>query len=637
MAFQRASNAKVYGDSLDSYVSNLSQTLATQISVRNTADETAFNKAVLENNISLDDQLSYRKQQLKDVSDDPAERTRIKNEISALTNQIEQKKFSDAYLQKVSDFQSGLSSIDSVISFLTDQKADATDPTILDTINKNLSDASAIKFNLTKQLLTDSTNYALNDKSASVINTQIAKVSSAKATALLNGDEATSSMLDLQLQSLTKALAENTITNDVQSLAVSTMSGYSSATNLLDAFNAKIANSAGDGSVTVGGVTYGSAKEFWTYKRDSYVADQSDNGLFGRLASEADSAIKVADSKNLLTAGNISSYTSDIDSLAGRPELAGYDAKIAATKQGALQDGANLVADNTVNQYAIDYDITKATSTLSNLTSLGVNVSDAFTKIIVAGASVKQGQVNNILAAAQTALQNDPTLTPEAALQQALAAGAGTVLSPNDLTNRSESQIATDANNTAQGSTATNDSRTTIQQPTTPLATPAGTGGTDGTKSITVKNGETLSSIAARELGSAAKYSDLAAFNNIQDPNKIQAGQIIKIPGTPTAPTTPTTPVTPVTTTPSTPVTPVPTKPPVAPAPPSPAAPAPTPTTTPAPKSTYNGGSIVDYLTTTGKDSSFTSRTNLAKQNGISNYTGTADQNTQLLKTLRGF
>lgn len=50
----------------------------------------------------------------------------------------------------------------------------------------------------------------------------------------------------------------------------------------------------------------------------------------------------------------------------------------------------------------------------------------------------------------------------------------------------------------------------------------------------------------------------------------------------------------------------------------------------------YTGSSIVDYLKSVGQDSSFSARTNLAKQQGISNYTGTADQNLKLLGILRG-
>lgn len=52
----------------------------------------------------------------------------------------------------------------------------------------------------------------------------------------------------------------------------------------------------------------------------------------------------------------------------------------------------------------------------------------------------------------------------------------------------------------------------------------------------------------------------------------------------------------------------------------------------------YTGGSIVDYLGSTGKDSSFGSRQKLYQQAGLQmgNYTGSAQQNTALLNALRG-
>jgi len=48
----------------------------------------------------------------------------------------------------------------------------------------------------------------------------------------------------------------------------------------------------------------------------------------------------------------------------------------------------------------------------------------------------------------------------------------------------------------------------------------------------------------------------------------------------------------------------------------------------------YSGNSIIDYLNSVGKASDFNSRAKLASQNGISNYTGTAAQNLQLLGIL---
>ncbi len=51
--------------------------------------------------------------------------------------------------------------------------------------------------------------------------------------------------------------------------------------------------------------------------------------------------------------------------------------------------------------------------------------------------------------------------------------------------------------------------------------------------------------------------------------------------------------------------------------------------------STYTGASIVDYLSSIGQPSDFSSRAALAATNGIPNYIGSQSQNTQLLNTLR--
>ena len=56
----------------------------------------------------------------------------------------------------------------------------------------------------------------------------------------------------------------------------------------------------------------------------------------------------------------------------------------------------------------------------------------------------------------------------------------------------------------------------------------------------------------------------------------------------------------------------------------------------PTQPSGYNGNSIVDYLNSIGKDSSYSARKKYAQQYGISNYSGTASQNLALLNAMRG-
>ena len=51
-----------------------------------------------------------------------------------------------------------------------------------------------------------------------------------------------------------------------------------------------------------------------------------------------------------------------------------------------------------------------------------------------------------------------------------------------------------------------------------------------GDATYTVKSGDTLSAIAQQYFGDAMRYKDIAHFNNISDPDHIQAGQVLKIP-----------------------------------------------------------------------------------------------------------
>lgn len=64
--------------------------------------------------------------------------------------------------------------------------------------------------------------------------------------------------------------------------------------------------------------------------------------------------------------------------------------------------------------------------------------------------------------------------------------------------------------------------------------------------------------------------------------------------------------------------------------------PASKPAASPKPKGDQKTTSVVDYLKSIGADSSFANRKKLAAKYGIKNYTGTAAQNNQLLKKLRG-
>lgn len=623
MAYSRATTStKIKGDSLDTFVSNLGKAFDDQLTIRNADAEIKFNQMVLEQDISLEAQLEYRKNQLKEIQIKD-EKKRISGEVSTLTQRIGEKKFTDQYTEKLINLSSGVESIDNVLQWLKDSKATATDQNIIDAINKQITDKEATRYSLVKQTMENETSYAVTSKEASIINDQINKVNTARSKALLSGDNLLVSSYDLQLQTLKKTQTENSIQKDMTNFAVSAISGYTTALDLLDSYNSKIASANYDGPVTVGGTTYGSAKEFWTYKRDSYLSDNSKDGFFTQFKSEVDNKIKTDNSKNTLTQGALSNKISAYDSLSSRPELQSFNQQIQTYKQDSLQTGANLVADNIYNNYSTDYDINTAVGGLNALKDLGANVSDSYSKVLTLGSQIKSQQVSNILSTANNLVQTG--LSPEQAISQAIAQGAGATISPKEAVTKTEGQIAGGFATGATNSSFTNDPRLTISSPSgttppaptsTPTSTPPATGGSSIVDFLNSKGQDS-------SYGARAKLAQQYGIQNYTG-SAAQNTQLLGILSSQTN----TKPVATVT-------TPTPTQPA-----PQPVAAPKSAVTTPAPSTgkigaTYTGISVVDFLNKAGQASDFTSRSKLAQQYGIQNYTGTAEQNTKLLTTLK--
>lgn len=553
MAYERAAASQVLAEGLDGFVQSKLDALKTQMTLRNSADEERFNRAVLEQGISLDDQLAFRKDQLKDIQDDPAEAKRIRGEISTLTQRVAAKKFDDAYTNQLIANESGAESIDSVVSFLKDQKDKTTDPTMRAKIDQALVQQTANRFDITQRAMTDQTNYALNDKTPTIIDAQIAKVQSAKNSAILSGNSDLLTNYDLQLQSLSKAKNEGEIERSTKDMAVATLAGNSSATALLDSYNGKLASAASTGPVTIGGVTYNSPKEFWQFKRDSYISDNSGNGFFDRFNQEQKDRLQTKNSSNTLTNNDLTQTTAGYDALTNRPELASYVTNINNGKQGVLQGGADLRAQSVVNNYLVDYDVNKAFSDLTALKALGVNVEDAQTKILLHAADVKESQVGKIFSTAQSLLQANPGMTPQEAIDQAVKTGAGIALSPTQLVTKNEQQIANESATAAAKGSVLPEPRTTATvdaaklTPTPPPVAPT-------TNDVSQKYGIVGKAVYDKATGQAFtneqdffKASGLTSFQNV----KFDTNYAPPVPGaSPTLQNTPSAPAAPAATTP---------------------------------------------------------------------------------------
>ena len=85
MAYERLSEQKTIATNLGSFIDSQMNLISQARLRKNLEDESQFNRAVLEDNLTLDQQLEWRKNQLSKITKgDKDERRRIRDEISTL-------------------------------------------------------------------------------------------------------------------------------------------------------------------------------------------------------------------------------------------------------------------------------------------------------------------------------------------------------------------------------------------------------------------------------------------------------------------------------------------------------------------------------------------------------------------------
>ncbi len=182
-------------------------------------------------------------------------------------------------------------------------------------------------------------------------------------------------------------------------------------------------------------------------------------------------------------------------------------------------------------------------------------------------------------------------------------------------TNQQNEKTAAEGKVTAMATNAADKAMTAqTGDPSNPLTVQGGTGTTAGTPNVTPPTSSTSNN---NQISDAQTKAIQDSINKIQSGiNNVAASQGVTLSQNSNGSYTSTPVTTPKTTTPA----PAPVQTPAAPA-----------------KSTYSGSSIVDYLGSTGAANDYASRAALAAKQGITGYTGTAAQNTQLLTKLRGY
>jgi len=451
MAYEKLSQKKQIATNLGTFIDS-QLLLITQNRVRkNLADEQKFNKAVLEDNITLDQQIEFRKNQLKNIeTGDRDERLRLKNEISSLKDRKEQEDFTNKYIEELTKLNSGTQSIDNTLKWLRTTMNNTTDSAIKSNIKENITQLESKLYEQRKTALQYNTNYASESQDIEIIDKQKTRINDARVQAINAGNDDYVALLDLQMQSLDKAGTEAKISKALLNMSVATMTG-NSATALLNEFNSQLEQADKNTPVNIGGIRYESASQFWEAKRGEYLNDRTANGFFTRYQSELNDQVTYKSTRNILSNDALKDVSNWYDTLKERPELTEYLERIDQDKQKSLTATADLRGNNILNNFALNLDANKALKELAYIQdSYGVDQSLNYQKIVSSAAKEKQDQVSQILSTMSSIMSANPGTTNEQAMEMAIKSGAGATVTPEDLATKKATDIIGGLSDTAQ-------------------------------------------------------------------------------------------------------------------------------------------------------------------------------------------
>lgn len=578
--------------------------------------DAAFAKAVADG-MPYSDQIELRKQQIESAKSSPfadgAYIDSLEGSLADTKKLARYDTYRTKYADTLSELRQGKDGVQSQIDTLQSQVNTITDPALALEMKGHIAELYQLS-SLHDKIIADNEKKKIDfDGTVPVITAGIAKLQQEKTSALMRGDAETAGYIDQYMSNANKHLQQAKVDDVMTAFSVKVATTKTDAVTKLDMLRAQAASADSVSPITVNGSNYASAKEYWnsvmgsylngTGGRNAYGAQTGDfKNFFSELHNDISMNVSALEARDkYATNATLDSIKSTFDTLSARPELAPYLTLINQYKEATLASAAVSNIETTIKRGdQSPAALQLASANLKNIqATYGVNTEDAQ------------------LALSQKALEY---ATNKAKGLYGKPSGGQIINTAKDL----------GIFNVAGGNNP-------INAPI-PGSEPTPTSATDSAGSVAAMakqygiDNYTGTSDQVSQLMSAIHASYANPSPNGQTPSTPSA-----TPTTPSATDT-TTPKPPTTTTPNPPTDPSIAAPqtttPAAPTTPAPAAVAPTPA--PVAPAAYGGGSITDYLASKGQASDFASRSKLAATSGITNYTGSADQNTALLTKLRG-
>ena len=563
--------------------------------------EAEFQKAIA-NGLSYDEQLLMRKKQMEDEKksgfSDPEYILSLEKSISD-TNKLNRfNKYRTKYTQSLAEMSAGKINEEQYVSVLNSQLEGVDDPELRLEIQGNIAEGEAKLKTYNNTILSNQIKKAKYDGTKTTLQDAISKVSAARASALVNKEEDEVTAYDETMSALNSQLSVVTIEDSITDFQVNSSTKGVDPLEKLNFIKSEIAKADPNIVIKVGDKSYTSAQQFWSLERDSFLDGSSK--IFGDFFKdlEADTKNKINERVSKFgypTADVLDATVSTFNNLRTKPEMAPFLNKIDITQATLMTDATEKLAKKIMEVGEFNTEFKEADTELKNIQKK-YNVDTTGYQIQMAErlANLVRGNVIPKDEALKTApeisiklpsVSAQETPVPSVGKRTSAAPKVGDVIPGTNLKYESA-----DISNLG-----------TPEAPV-PGAAPKVGDVIPGTnlkyEQADIENLKVETAPVVPQEGdtreNAQGQKEVFTPEGLWNP---VSTTVVSAPTQPVAPTTPTT----------------------------------------EPVKAYSGSSIVDYLGSIKQDNSFATRSKLAVEKGIANYTGTAEQNTELLKALRGF
>lgn len=550
-------------------------------------EEAEFQRSIIDNDLSYDDQLSYRKGQLdkeqgKQYPDNNFI-TEIKTSITYNKKMVRHRKFRDSYFAFLQDMASGRKSLEDHIEYLNDTIDDATDISIIDELKGELMKATGNKRLQDMKIIDSQIQFNQTDRTIKSINEAISLTKTQLTKPDIIKDESLRNVYEQTLAVLEKDKLEIGVEDKMSDMITSSISQDRQHSSLwkINTFS-DFQSKGGMTPINIGGVRYDSEQAYWADTLNNYIK----NEFVAEYTKENDNLIKTTWNKiGLLPDSHLKSLITNNNLLKSKPELQEFEQTITYAIQNSISNALSYKVKDINSKYHIDTDVMtrgeiedamKELEDLKILFGEDYSLSPEIQSLEIKLVSKKKETSTDILQKATEYAEEYGVSLEEAIdkvgpyadievpfkthLEEEPADIAKTILktgekatelqevkkqkeemeekvrlakekkeaettTPKFRDTRVNPQTGQKEIYGQQGTWEVLKSVSKVKEPTTPTITPT-TKPTTPTGYI-VKSGETLWGIAQKQLGSGSRWKELGYTG---DPSKLQVGQKLTIP-----------------------------------------------------------------------------------------------------------